>query len=341
MGLTKLWILNGTKPFGGIAGNRVDLQKRGIEFLEGEVNSINLTGREARVGKLQLRYDYLVIALGAEYSTASTPGFSQHAHNLYTESGCAEIRDQLRNIGSGTVNLMVCGLPFKCPPAPYEASMIIDDVLRKRGVRERIMLRIITPEPHPLTILGSKAGELVKGLLAERSIDYQPSQKVKEIRRNLVITENGTEFPHDLAIAVPVHICPQVMKETDLVDQSGWVAVDPLTLATKEPGVYAIGDSAGTKIPKGLLLPRAGVLAEEQARVVAANIISEIKGETPTAQFNGKGKCIVEVGDGKAAPVHADFYAQPDPIWEFTPPSAEGFKEKQRFLTERMERWFN
>ena len=339
MGLTKLWILNNTRLAGEVTGNRAALTRRGVDFLEGEVTAINPSAQEVRVGKQPIRYDCLVIALGADYSPASTLGFSKYAKNLYNESGCAEIRDILHALRSGTVNILVCGLPFKCPPAPYEASMIIDDVLRKNGVREKVKLRMITPEPHPLTILGPEAGKMVTKLLEERGIEYKPSQKVAEIRRNSVLTESG-EFEHDLALAIPVHVAPSILKEAGLLDQSGWIPVDPQTMATNTQNVYAVGDNAATKIPKGLLLPRAGVLAEAQGKVVAENIIKEIQGQAKTATFNGEGVCYMEVGDGKAAPVRSNFYAQPQPKWEFTPPSPEGFQEKHRFLAERMHAWF-
>ena len=340
MGLTKLWILNGTRDVGEHSGNRTTLTNRDIDFLEGEVNSIDLKNRNVRVGKQQLTYDYLIIALGADYSVGSTPGFAKNALNLYTESGCAEIRDVLQSFNSGTVTIVVCGLPFKCPPAPYEASMIIDDIMRKRGVRERIKLQVVTPEPHPLTILGPEAGKMVVRLLDERSIGYHPSHKVKEIQRKSVLTEDGEEIPHDLVLGIPVHVAPQVLKEADLLDQSGWVPVDSTTMATSTPHVYAVGDSAATKIPKGTLLPRAGVLAEAEGKVAARNIIREIEGKGELATFEGQGVCFMEVGGGKAAPINANFFAQPLPKWEFVPPSEEGFREKHRFLSERVEAWF-
>jgi len=339
MGLTKLWILNDSRDEANMVGNRTALNKHGINFLEGEVTAINAVGGEVRVGRQPLRFDYLIIAMGADYSPAATPGFGKHASNLYTESGCAQIRDVLRSLQRGTVNIVVCGLPFKCPPAPYEASMIIDDILRKNGARSNVNLHLITPEPHPLTILGPEAGKLVTDLLREREIEYNPSQKVVEIQRNAVVTEGG-KFEHDFVFAVPVHVAPRVLKEAGLTDESGWIPVNPATMATNAPNVYAVGDNAGTKIPKGLLLPRAGVLAEAQGKIVAQNLIKEIEGKGDAANFTGEGVCFMEVGDGKAAPVRSNFYAQPQPKWEFTPPSAQGFREKQQFLSERMKAWF-
>jgi sulfide:quinone oxidoreductase len=340
MGLTKLWILDGRRKIGENTGDRNVMVKRGIDFIEGDVTAIRVDDKQVHVGKRKLSYDYLIIALGADYSPESTPGFQKYATNMYTESGCSEIRDKLRTFNSGTLTVLVCGLPFKCPPAPYEAAMIIDNVLRKRGVREKTRVQVITPELHPLTILGPEAGRKVTDLLAERGIEYYPAQKIKEIRSKSVLTERE-EINHDLVFAIPVHVAPRVLKDSGLVDQSGWIPVDPATLATKAKNVFAVGDCAGTKVPNGLMLPRAGILAEEEGKVVAENIISDLQGKEPSAKFDGKGVCFMEVGDEKAVPVRADFYNLPAPTVEFTPPSTEGYREKHRFMTERLATWFS
>ena len=339
MGLTKLWVMNGTRAVGDGPGNRILLNQRGINFIEGEVASINSSGKVVQIGKQKLSFDYLIIALGADYSTASTRGFSKYARDLYTESGCAEIRDELRSITSGSITILICDLPFKCPPAPYEAAFLVDDLLRNRGVRGRVSVRILTPEPHPLPILGPEAGKRLTDLLSEKEIEYFPSERVNEIRPGIVLTGAGKQFSHALLLAVPKHIVPDVLRK-GLADDSGWIPVEPRTLATKHPDMYAIGDCAGTRNPKGQLLPRAGAIAEEQGKVVAANLIHEITGEGSTQEFQGRGVCFMETGGGMAAPLRANFFSEPEPTWEFAPPSREGFMEKRRFLEDRMKAWF-
>jgi len=341
MGLTKLWILNGRRQVGQNPGNRTLLAKRGINFVEGEVTAIDLANSKVRVGTERFTYDYLIIALGADYSLGSPKGLVRYAKNMYTESGCAEIRDQLSSLRGGTLTVLVCGLPFKCPPAPYEASMIIDDVLRKNGVRDKVKMQIVTPEAHPLGILGPEAGKKVTTLLESRGIAYYPSQNVKEIRQKSILTEEGNEIPHDAIFAIPIHVAPSVLKNSGLLDESGWIPVNSATLAIEIPKVYAIGDCAAPKTPKGPMLPRAGGLAEEQGKVVAQNIINEIQGAEKSAAFDGQGVCYMEAGNGIAAPVRANFYAQPDPKWEIGPPSRDGFRQKQNFLEDRMKAWFD
>jgi sulfide:quinone oxidoreductase len=340
MGLTKLWIIDNRREVGQNPGNRTQLASRGINFVEGDATAINTAAHEVRVGRERFGYDYLIIALGADYTLSSPNGIARYATNMYNESGCAEIRDLLRSLKSGTLSILVCGPRFKCPPAPYEASFIIDQVLRKNAVRDKVKLQIITPEPQPLGILGPDAGKIVTSLLASRGIAYHPSQHVKEIQRKSVVTEEGKEFEHDFVFAIPIHVASPMLKESGLLDGTGWVGVDSQTLATKVPGIYAVGDCAGIKTPTGSMLPMVGALAEEQGKVVAQNIVNELQGVEKSATFQGEADCIMEVGGENAAPIHANFYAQPSPKWEYQPPSEEGYRKKVRYLDERMSAWF-
>ena len=340
MGLTKLWVMNGTRAVGEKSGNRTLLTRKGIDFIEGEVMSIDAIAKIVQVGKLRLSFDYLIIALGADYSPASTPGFSQHAKNLYAESGCSEIRDQLRAIASGNITILICGLPFKCPPAPYEAAFLVDDLLRTRGMRGSVSVRVVTPEPHPFSLLGPEAGKHITRLLSEKEIEYFASERVREIRSGAILTESGKQISHTLLLAVPKHVAPEVLRKSGLIDDSGWVPVDPKNLSTKHPGVYAVGDCAGTRNPHGQLLPRAGIIAEEQGKVVATNLVREINGQAGIEEFRGNGMCFMETGNGMAAPIRANFFAEPTPTWEFQAPSKEGLIEKREFLETRMKAWF-
>ena len=287
-----------------------------------------------------LQYDHLIIALGADLAPDSTEGFTSYAKNLYTEGGVSEIREELQRVNTGTITILICGMPFKCPAGPYELAFLMDDMLRRRGVRDKISMQMVTPEPFPIPGLPPEGGKPVRELLQQRGIDYHPSHQVKEIRRNSILTEDEKEFPHDRVFAVPVHVAPEVLKRSGLVDQSGWVPVDPARLTTEAPNVYALGDCAGTKIPKGLLLPRLGTVASGQAKIVARNIVGEIRGGAERGEFEGRGVCFIEAGDGKVASIRPKFYAIPDPQWEYAPPSAEGMQEKHRFLQERMSAWF-
>jgi sulfide:quinone oxidoreductase len=118
------------------------------------------------------------------------------------------------------------------------------------------------------------------------------------------------------------------------IAEDGYVPVDPATLATKVPGVYAIGDVATAGVPK------AGVFAEGAARIVAQHLLAAIAGGTEPQRHLGQGTCYIEFGEGRIGSVDIDFLSGPERTGHFNPPSAEQMALKERFGADRRARWF-
>ena len=144
---------------------------------------------------------------------------------------------------------------------------------------------------------------------------------------------NGEELPFDLFLGVPVHKAPAVVAESGLT-VDGWIPVDPLTLKTQFPDVYAIGDvtSVGT--------PKAGVFAEGQAAIVADHIIVDSRGRGVPRSYEGRGVCYLEFGGGMVATVDVTFLSGAAPVGEIQGPSAALATSKEEFGTTRISRWF-
>ena len=203
----------------------------------------------------------------------------------------------------GSLRLIVSSTPFKCPPAPYEAAMLIDDYLRSKGLRDKSDIQIFTPEPLPMPIAGPEVGNTVVSMLNEKGIGFHNNTKVSLIDGDskLIIFENGSREKYDLLIAIPPHTSPKVVRESigDLADASGWIPVDPKSMQTKHDRVYAIGDVAAVKLQSGMMLPKAATFAFGQAEIVASNLTSSVLG-TETRSWDGFGECFIETGAGFA-----------------------------------------
>ena len=132
---------------------------------------------------------------------------------------------------------------------------------------------------------------------------------------------------------MPVHRAPEVVADSGLA-VDGWIPVDPRTLETAFPGVYAIGDvtSVGT--------PKAGVFAEGQAAVAAERIVAAIRGGTSDTHYDGRGICYLEFGQDRVAKVDVTFRPGERPVGSIEGPSAELTADKTAFGTERIRRWF-
>ena len=145
--------------------------------------------------------------------------------------------------------------------------------------------------------------------------------------------DDGTEIPFDLFLGVPKHRAPDVVVESGMTED-GFVPVDSATLRTRYPGVYAVGDVCTAGVPK------AGVFAEGAARVVANQVIAELRGGDDPERYLGQGSCYIEFGRGRVARVDIDFLSGPEKTGVWNAPSVELVAEKEHFGASRRARWF-
>jgi sulfide:quinone oxidoreductase len=284
--------------------------------------------------------DYIIVALGAERNAKAVPGFSESALNLYEVDGAQRIQRALQEFAGGRIVILVTRTPFSCPSAPYEAAFLIESLLRERGIRQRAEIALYTPEDQPMLVAGPNVGPALVKMLEERGIELhweQIAMKIDPASRRILFELDDTSF--DLLVGVPPHIAPAAVRESGLVDASGWVPVDPTKLQTRHAGVFAIGDVTAIRLANGMFLPKSGVFADGHARVVAENIAAEIAGEGKATQYTGHGFCHIEVGDGMAAYGSGNFYGIPGPRVTLEPPSHAYRQEKEELERTLLALW--
>jgi sulfide:quinone oxidoreductase len=334
MGFSLLRVMTGEKTEQEVTVPKEKVSQKGIKFINTEVNRIDVNNGIVRTDQGEFVYDYLVVALGAELAPEKIPGF-ESAFHMYTLEDAKKLRDALSSFRGGSIRLVVSSTPFKCPPAPYEAAMLIDDHLRNKGLRDKSDIQIFTPEPQPMPIAGPEVGNTVVSMLNEKGIGFHSNTKVSLIdgSSKQIVFENGSREKYDLLIAIPPHTTPKVIRESGgLTDASEWISVDPKNMQTKHDRVYAIGDVAAVKLPSGMMLPKAATFAFGQAEIVASNIASSVLG-TEARNWDGFGECFIETGSGNAAYGSGSFYSSPKPMINLQIPSKE--------LRERKDVWGN
>ena len=332
MGFSLLRVMIGEKTEQEVGVPKEKISQKGIKFVNSEVNEIDTTEKNVvKTGQGEFAYDYLVVALGAELAPEKVPGF-ESAFHMYTLEDAKKLRDALSSFRGGSLRLIVSSTPFKCPAAPYEAAMLIDDYLRRKGLRDKSDIQVFTPEPLPMPVAGPDVGNAVVSMLSEKGIGFHNNTKVSLIEgaSKQIVFENGLREKYDLLIAVPSHTSPKVVQESGLADATGWVPVDPKKMQTKHDKVYAIGDVAAVKLQSEMMLPKAATFAFGQAEIVANNIASSILG-TETRNWDGFGECFIETGSGKAAYGSGSFYSSPKPVINLQMASKE--------LRERKDTW--
>ncbi|MEK6726018.1 MAG: FAD/NAD(P)-binding oxidoreductase [Deltaproteobacteria bacterium] len=289
------------------------LNKKGIEYLNADIQRIDPVKKTVFTSAGETNYDYLIISLGAEIIRDIIPGY-RDGINFYCLKGAEVLRDELTRFEGGKVAVVIASTPFKCPAAPYEAAFLIDAYLTKKGIRGKTDIAIYTPETLPMPVAGPVLGDAVKKLIEKRGISFNPQKKLVSMESRELSFEGGEKFKADLIAWVPPHRAPAVARDCGLANETGWIPVDGKTMKTKFEGVYAIGDITANKLPSGMMLPKAGVFAHGQAEVVSNNIAVEINKDGELKEFDGQGSCFLELGHDIAGFASGNFYADPKPV---------------------------
>lgn len=335
-GFSKLEIMFGRQTPDQVRLRYRDLGMPSVEFRQEVVTAIDPRNRTVVTDAGTHEADLLVVALGADYVPEATPGFVEDGQEYYSIAGAAALSRLLARFRRGRVVIAVLGVPFKCPPAPYEGALLLHDYLTQRGVRDSSEIEVFTPmaAPIPPSPQSSKA---IVAALADRGIGYTPGRRVRSLDPESHVAHlRESEVPYDLFIGIPVHKAPDVVQASGLTEggNDGWVAVDRRNLRTPFAGVWAIGDCADAPVP------RAGVFAEGAARVVAEDIVATVRGGREPDPYPGAGSCYIEFGGGVAGRVDVDFLSGPVPVAPFVPPSREIAAEKDAWAASRRARWF-
>lgn len=332
-GFSKLDVMFGRTLPAAVRLEYRHIVKPGVRFRQETVTQIDPLTRRVTTERGSYAADVLVVALGASYDQAATPGLVEGGNEFYSVAGAVRLREVIPSFKQGRAIVGVTSTPFKCPPAPSEAALLLDDYLRQHGVRQACEISLVMPfgVPIPPSMATSRA---LLEIFAERGIQFVPNRLVQSLdaQRRVVILDDQSEMPYDLFLGIPRHCVPAVVAESGMTED-GWIPVDPKTLKTRYEGVYAIGDvtSVGT--------PKAGIFAEGAARTVAAQIIAEVQGGAAPPAYRGIGSCYVEFGGEQVGRVDVEFLAGP-PTGSFMAPSLALAEEKQVFGSSRRKRWF-
>lgn len=332
-GFSKLDVMFGRVSSDAVRHHYRDMVHPGVTFVQAEVLSIDPGSRSVVTDAGDFSADVMVVALGADYDLDATPGLREVGHDFYSFAGAFAIREVLERFEGGRVVVGVCGSPYKCPPAPSETALMVNDLLEERGLRDRSSVALVVPLPAPIPP-SPEASKALLAAFAERDIDFHPNTVIThlDVDRRVAVDKDGGEIPFDLFLGVPKHVAPEVLVSSGLT-VDGWVPVDFASLETSFPDVYALGDctSVGT--------PKAGVFSEGQAVVAASSILARA-GHGEFQPYDGAAACYLEFGEHEVARVDIQFMKGEPPHGTLSGPSPQLVADKAAFGASRIRRWF-
>lgn len=249
------------------------LERRNVDVVQSEVEGIDPDRQEVRLADRTLPYDHLVISLGMRPVPDQIPGFVEGANHAWEMDAALRLQRKLAAFNGGRILIGVPPGPYRCPPAPYEAQYVLDSYFHERGIRDRVDIEFFTRDPAPR---GPEHDPAVwmDAEARRRGIDQHYAYFIESIdpEARMVHGRYGWDLPYDLLFVIPPHQPAQALIDSRIADSLTGVRVDYDTLATRWDNVYAIGDCADMPASK------AGVVAHQEAEVVAHNIEVQVTG---------------------------------------------------------------
>ncbi len=274
------------------------LLNRRVEFVRGTATRIDPQAQTTLVEDEVLTFDWLVLATGTRLAPERIPGFSAAQH-FYDLDGATRLRAVLGELEAGRIVVGPSRKVYKCPPAPLEFVLLLDDHLRRRRLRDRFDLHFVSPFPEVFP--GKKVARLIAPLLDARGIRVTTDFTVKEMSRGVVHAHDGREVRCDLAVLIPPHRVTPAIEAAGLAPE-GWVPVEPRTLRVAgQPRIFALGDTTDLPIPK------TGAVAHFQAPTVVAGILRELRQAGRARPYAGQVLCLIETGGGRATVMRFDY----------------------------------
>ncbi len=305
-----LWVAMGIRGPDEVRRELALLERKGINFLNGTVKSIDAANRRVGVevdGNTRvLEYDYLVVSLGAELRPEMLKGM-EYAHHTWELDDALRLKDALARFKGGKIVVGVASMPYRCPPAPFELALMLRYLSEQRGVDDKTEISIFHPAwSVPMEPFGPFMQKAFRNFLEEYKIRFHGNWRMDHIdgERKRVISKDMDALDYDLAVVIPPHMPSRAVAESEIADKAtGYMSVSRKNLRNaRYDDVFGLGDIIAPTLGIGM----AGVFAHFEGDYIATQIADELSGTYMAMSYNRSGICVMDIGYVGAA-VFCDF----------------------------------
>jgi NADPH-dependent 2,4-dienoyl-CoA reductase/sulfur reductase-like enzyme len=252
-----------------------------VRLVQARVVSIDPANRVVYTNLGKTSYDLLVLAPGIVLADWEIEGLSAvRNHHAWDPGHALALANAIRRLESGNIVFGVPPAPYKCPPAPYEVTLLAADLVKELGRSGRVKITLIdanaSPQPPPLA-------RIFKEWLDKMGVEYVPNNRVVRVdpENKVVETDKGEKFKFDVLSVLSRNFAPGFVREAGLARQ--YTEVDPATFRTKAfDDIYAIGDHI--LAPYAKAAATANTQGKRLAEVVAERLGLGVK---PTTKVYG------------------------------------------------------
>ena len=298
-----LWVMTGKRRPEEVRRPLSILEERyGTRVVQATVTGIDTGARTVRTDGGDFDFDYLIVSLGSVLDEDPRMAGLEAPWEL---DRALKARDRLADFRGGRVVVGASSWPYRCPPAPFEVAFMLRYLSEQRSVSDRTEITVFHPWEKPMESFGPDMIEGFGGFLRDYRVGFEGSFELADHDREdrTLTSEDGRALEYDLAIVVPPHAAPPVIRESGLAAESGYMEVDlPSMESPLHADVFGIGDAVAPTIGLGM----AGVFAHFQAEHVVSEILDRIRGVYVGELYNMVGVCVMDCGYMGAA-VWCDF----------------------------------
>jgi sulfide:quinone oxidoreductase len=285
-----------------------ELMPRGVTWIRAAAIRIDARARRITLDNGgRIGYAALVLCPGLDLHWGAIDGLPETlgrngVTSNYDPSLAPYTWECLRGLQRGRAVFTQPPMPIKCPGAPQKIAYLAADYLRRQGRRAHVEMDFclagdrlfsVPAFVEPLLAVARRHGiapaygtELVAVDGDARRARFRVTDADGSVRED--------ERAFDLLHVVPPQRAPAFVRESALANDAGWAEVDPASLQhPRFPEVFALGDVAGTPNSKTAAAVRA------QIPVVLENLLAQLRGTAPQAEYDGYGACPLTTARGR------------------------------------------
>ena len=275
-------------------------------------------------GGQQLSYDVLIVATGLKLCWDRIEGLADALGkggvcSNYSREFAPYTWEAIQAFKGGNAVFTCAPMPIKCPGAPQKIAYLADDVFKKKRLNAKVIYATATPGIFGIPTYAAPLREVVK----RKGIDARYSHVLTAVRPDskeavFKVTDGETTreevITYDLLHVTPPMAAPDVVAQSPLANEAGFVEVDKHTLQhTRFPNVFSLGDVSGMPNSKTAAAVRG------QAPVLTANLLAFLDSKSLDAAYDGYSCCPLITGYGKTIMAEFNYNAEPTPSFPLDP----------------------
>lgn len=298
------------------------LKKKKIDFIAEAVTRINAEDSSLTLANNeQVDYDYLLIATGPKLAFEEVPGSGPEGHtqSVCTVNHAERSYEDFKKLVEDPGHVIVGAVQFaSCFGPAYEYAAILDTVLKRKGIRDRVPMTFVTSEPYighlGLGGVGDSRG-MLESEFRNRHIKWITNAKVTKVeagkmfvdehdRNGDVIQQHELEFKHSMLLPGFKGV-DAVANVEGLCNPRGFVIVDEHQRSPKYPNIFSAGVCIAippvevTPVPTGA--PKTGYMIESMVSAIVRNIRADLTNSAPIYKATWNAFCLADFGNTGAA----------------------------------------